>query len=734
MNSRLVWLLSSMLISVVSADAETKIEDPKHVQGFAQLGFGVLSDDSEKYGEYHGIDQKGIYGLFNASLLFAPHWAETDQTVFQWSWFMWGPKAYQMQLRYQDLGEFLFDLDYTTFEKSSTPTVYSIFSDVGSESLVLPSSWLANQTTAGFVLNDMTAFHLNKQRESLEVRFSRHYWDDWNFSVNAKQQNKKGTQALAGVIGNTGGNPRSVILPAPIDYRTNEFNFIAENVQEHHVARLAYSVSFFNNKDSALVWQNPYLAINGWNPSAGYPSGYGQMALPPDNRYQQLHGAWRYFIDESTFFDADLSLARMEQDEAFLPYTINPALTVSYALPQSSLNGQIDITKLKLIYHFQPSTRSAMDFSYRMEDRDNKTPMLLFQGVPGDSLNQSLALSSSRNRLNLPYDLLQHQMQWNTRYRLNTGHVFGARYQWTQNQRTYSEVSETKEHLVRLFWRPKFHEDWTANVQAEWSDRNGTDYRDQYLYLLSHTPEYLNTVPVDERFENHPLLRRFSVADKTRTQIKVAMAYAPVHWFNLSIMGAASDDQYNAQMFGLNERQVEQYHTDIGFHPHERWSFSFYYGLEQYQAAQSGRQFRGGGNLLLDANNVNRDWAFKDKNTVVFAGSSIQLKKVTDRSHINVDYFYSDAIGEGNTQVASGLSSAPLPDLRTRMNRLQLEWVMDYSRYWQWRFMWRHETLASNDWQVDNLTPQTLNNVLTLPLADADYTVDWLILSLRRQF
>jgi hypothetical protein len=186
----------------------------------------------------------------------------------------------------------------------------------------------------------------------------------------------------------SGGNPRSVILAAPVDYLTNNI----EAMFNYATARAQFGAgvyaSFFSNDEKALVWQNAYGYVNGWAPGVQYPDSQGQLALEPDNSYIQFKAYGAYNFSGSTRLSADASFGQMEQDDDLFPYTINPILVVHTPVPLASLDGKVDTSMFNVRLTSQLARPLGLAINYHYDDRDNKTPRSVYPYIGGDSENQ----------------------------------------------------------------------------------------------------------------------------------------------------------------------------------------------------------------------------------------------------------------------------------------------------------------------------------------------------------
>ena len=102
---------------------------------------------------------------------------------------------------------------------------------------------------------------------------------------------------------------------------------------------LGFMASEFDNNRNSLTWENPFT---------GTPEiDNFRAALEPSNKFYQfsLTGAWT--IRPGMNLSGYASMGEMSQDEAFLPYSINPDFD-DLTLPRSSLDGQVDTSVANL--------------------------------------------------------------------------------------------------------------------------------------------------------------------------------------------------------------------------------------------------------------------------------------------------------------------------------------------------------------------------------------------------
>src|SRR3972149_2741895 len=238
-------------------------------------------------------------------------------------------------------------LEYDQIPTFRSDSAQTIFDGAGSANLTLPTPWTFGPDGAdsGTVAGDSTGamadlnaslkgVNIEHERRRLGFGVDKRWADTWAFKTRFTHETKEGLKTVGAVIGNSGGNPRAVLIPEPIDYVTRQLDATLSYADRKKQVELGYSLSLFNDRNESLTSQNPYAAITGWGSSStavdaveafvGYPNGYGQLHLPPDNQFHQVTASGGYNLSDTTRVTADLSLGRMSPDQAFLPYTVNP--------------------------------------------------------------------------------------------------------------------------------------------------------------------------------------------------------------------------------------------------------------------------------------------------------------------------------------------------------------------------------------------------------------------------
>lgn len=724
----------SLLQMMESPDPDI-VRDLTEVRSEVEFGGAYVSEDSFRFGKYTGLRKKDPYLLLDLDIKKRGPY-DSDSTEY---WRLQGDnlglESRFAEFEYGRQGDFSTYILYDQIPVYHTETARTPFNGAGGGLLSLPPNWVAGQNTRGMpqLIPSLKQFDVEHDRKRVGVGFDKLLNSRWSVNTNYQYETKQGTKAISGVIGNTGGNPRAAILPEPIDYNEHKFDVALNYTTRKQQFKVAYYLSLFGNDQNSLTWQNPYSAINGWDPSAGFPSGQGRLALPPDNEYHQVTATYGNNLSDATRLVADFAYGIMTQDESLQPFTVNPALAASIVnpLPRSSLDGEIRNLLLNLQIASRPTPKLHWKGQLRYEDRDNKTPRDAYNYIGGDSQRQDFSLDGGRIRLNEPYSREELKVALDGGYRVASRTELSGGLEFRRTDRTFTEREEADDKILRLGAQTRASTKVSALLRYERSDRDGSTYIGEEPFVSSNTPEAVAATPGG--FENLPGLRKYYLADRVRDKVNLLVNYMPQERWNLGFGANYINDDYKESEFGLKESKIEQYTLDATYMATERTSVYGFANTEKFKSEQDGRAFTGIAKLA-QSSDPRRNWNAKHRDDVDSFGIGFTHNVIKSKLDIGADYVYSKSTGKVDVTTGPALSSAPLPDLKTKLHSFKL--YGDYKikpdmflrlRYW-------YEKYDSEDWAVDNVQPNTLANVITLGETSPDYDVHVIGLSLLYRF
>ncbi len=710
-----------------------------------ELGALYVSDDSFKFGEYTGLEAEGPYAIGHIDL-----YARGGEDVSENSYFRvrgrdLGLESRDLELDYGRQGDYDLELRYNEIPHFRLDDARTPYNGIGSDKLTLPAGWGATNDIQTFpTLNsDLKDVAIEHERNRLGAGARVHFGGRWSFAVRVDHERREGLKTTAGLFGVNGGNPAAMILPEPIDYTTDEVDLSWTYKGEKGQARFGYLGSFFRNDNDSLTWQNvfsdePAGSASEWppagaNPYAGFNNfGFGRMSLTPDNEAHYLHLNAGYDVSERTRLSGRVRYGILKQNQDFLPYTINPNLSVPTALPRASLDGEIRQTLVDLALTARPAERWRLKGSVRYEDRDNRTPRDTYLIVHNDTSDQG-TIDSADARINLPYSISETDIKLKAGYRLSAATRLSAGYQYELKDRTFAAVDETREQTasLRLSGRPA--DALRGWVEVAAGTRTADDYRGNAAFLASHTEQFLTVS--GQTFENHPALRKFYLAEVDREALKGALSWATGPRSSLTLHASYSRDDYDASELGLMQRSTARVSVEPSVQISEAVSGYAYYTYERLKNDQRGHSFRPFPPTLDSLTDPGQRWTAEITDDVNTLGLGLAWKGPTPNLDLSLEYTLADATTETDMEAGAELQPVTdLPDLNSRLGRVSLRADYRQKKNLTWRVQYIYETFETDDFAVDGTAPDSLTAVLGLGESSPDYDVSVVGLSLRYKF
>ena len=682
-------------------------------------GLYYLDEDSYRFGKYTGLTDDGAEALFDFRIEKRPAWDSGDPVRWRLQGWRLGLDSRRLEFDYKDLGTQSFNAHYREIPNNRFSDGATPYRGVGGGTLPLAQSWAVapgSNTTAGFLALEQSLANLkiDTLRRRMDLSYDRKLSSTWSVDIDYRHEIKNGERTVAGIFGSTGGNPRGVILPAPVDYTTD----IVEAMFRYATSRVQFGVggyaSFFSNDETSLVWQNAFGRQPGWAESVSFPDAQGRMALEPDNSYIQVKGYAGFNLAAGTRLTFDAAYGKMEQDDALLPYTINPNLIVHTPLPLNSADAEINTTMFNARLTTQLARRLGLAVNYFYDDRDNKTPRANFPYIAGDSQNQRPVLSG---RINLPYSYTKHKADAVATYRVNGGFRFKGGVEYSDYSRDYSEVNESDE----LTWLAGVKITGLETAAFHFDYRNSSRDVDAYIgnrpFIQSHVP---GSVGEDE-WENHPLLRKYFQTDRDRDEYRFRADFYPTGQLNVGLSASHSKDDYGDGYFGLREAKIRSRTIDFGWFPMENTSLTAFYTKDKYDAFQTSRTFRNAAGAADPANDWSTDTADEvDTYNVALVFGEIGAGNGWSGFELGFDYTYSNTESLIDVQAVAG-NTLPLPELGSKFRSFSAWGRVAVGARSSIRLSVENNKLDTEDFALDGVVPATLTNVLLLGESAANY-------------
>ena len=649
------------------------------------VGGSYVSDDSGRFGNATGYDEAGGYADVNGTGRYA-----SDDYRMNWELEDLGLDSRSVEMEGGKPGTYKYQIAYSELPYRRYDTTQTVFQQAEDDLLVLPPGWVPAGTTGGFsALDASLADHdIESDRQSLgvggEYRGSKHLLLQADF-----RRDEREGWGVAGAPFYT----NSALLAAPIDEYTDTANLMATYGREKWSTSLSWTGSFYQDQNLKLQWDNPY--------SGG---GQGARAQAPDNKAQTVTLAGAYYFSPRTTLSMTAALGELRQEDALLPYTINPAVPVT-ALPRERLDGKIETKHVDVAFTSRPVSFLRLKGAYRYDDRDNRTPVELWTRTITDLFDSGDA------EANRPYSFTRSKVELSAAARFDfwdwlKKFEFEGGYDLIESDRTLQEdSSETEESgWGRVRWRP--------SQETELWLRAGVSRRDPDAFDPG----------IAAANDQNPLMRKFNHAYRYRqfSQLNARIGF-PGKPFTVGAEIFYASDDYTVVITGA---------TQVRRSPLRR---RFHLGHQRCHVRLSTGRLRGPGVANFNSETFgSTDWNSQHRDTFT---RWTRAEICQSRWKFDANFSSRYAKGTGEIGVDSSFSgSGPYPDLDTELKGGEFDVGYKLNSKLELRFKVRYEDYASSDWALQGVEPATIPTVLTLGADPDDYDVVLATLSFRYSF
>ncbi|MEX2365088.1 MAG: MtrB/PioB family outer membrane beta-barrel protein, partial [Pseudohongiellaceae bacterium] len=365
-------------------------------------------------------------------------------------------------------------------------------------------------------------------------------------------------------------------------------------------------------------------------------------------------------------------------------------------------------------------------------DRDNQTPVAAYQRVRGDTVDQGVFADA---RLNRPYSRTSQKISLDANYRFNRDWRLRAVLSQETLERDYSEVAESDEQGLRLGLSSTRFDALALSLDYRYLRRQVDAYVGNRPLMATHRP---GTIAEDD-FENHPLLRKYYLAERTRQQWQARADWYLNPRVSLGLAAAHNEDDYPGGYFGLERSDMTSVTMDLTYHPSDRLGLSAYIGRDNYLADQRGRSFRG--SVPADAENPMRDWQVAARDQYTSAGVNLDWSEVIlpigqwqPHLDLTLNISRSQSDGRYETEVGPALVAAPLPPVTSKFDRVEASarYALNDRSWVSLALEW--EYYRSHDFAWEGVVPDTLGSVLLPGQDGSGYHQTWVHLGYRYRF
>jgi MtrB/PioB family decaheme-associated outer membrane protein len=713
--ARNLGLVATCCLAATAGTAEV-------VEAELRMGARAISGDthSSKFEEYRDLEP-GLFG--GADFLLT----DPDDVTFLWGSFDdVGYDDQRYALEAGQWGRFRLFGEYEELPHVFSNRARSLYSYSGQNLLLLPDALqgaieaapdtASRSALLGAALADPDGVGLEYELRSVLAGLILDPREDLQLETAYRSLDRSGRKPFSLGFGSPGSNFAN--FSSPVDERTDEVTADVRFGRGPWNLEVGYLGSFFGNDLNQVTVDNPLRLTD--SPTAG--SSQGRISLSPDNSLNNVRatGAYELPFEFPARIATTFSYGLRQQDEDFLPHTINTAFAGDPALvlPRDSLDGKVQTYLANVLMSARPLPALDLRARYRYYDFHNDTPVILF---PGHVVNdQTLDDEIGRN---VPTDYERQLASFDASYRFSSAlRIHGGPF-WDRWSRSRDrEVSKLDEYGAKLALDAKPAR-W-ALIRADYllGIRNGSEYKPFDYVAATLDPGQID----DPDFENTAQLaqfRKFDQADRDRHEVKLLTQLVPRDDFDVSFSGGFSDFDYPDSHYGVRGDQRWNVGADFGYQPVEWLSISAWYSFEHWKLQQKNRWRPVSGGVVTD-DPVN-DWRSESEDRFHTLGVNLDFVLVPEKLDLGFQYTFERGDGQTHSNGPLGCVPAPTtgaclpapggaadggnavnyPDIEDRLHLFIATLRYHWTEQLTLEGMYAFESFSLQDYRIDGLDP-----------------------------
>lgn len=595
-----VWgALATMTTMPVAASADDAATDADQINpsSVVEIGGIYTAKDSAKFGEYNGLDSKGLNLNADIDILGGDGYGQKGGTR-RWSIVGTdlGLNSREISATVGDQGKWSLGIGFDQLRHHITDSFHMPYiGSVGGNTFTLPSAFgtINTSTTSPpggqtvLTPTQLGAFHpqdvySERQNTSLSAGFN--IDRNWSLKFDWKHIDQSGSKLIAAASeetsldGYTYSAERVAYILNPTESKTDNFNLALNWAGDTGYFSVGYYGSLYHDDYTSMSWESPFTNSTpaGTIPASGLP--VNRMSTPPSNQFHQLNLSGGYFVTPETKLVGGLSYAHNKQDESYA----GTYMAGSATPPVDSPNASVDIKHADLRVTHQATSALSLGAGYTYNERDNKTASYLY---PFLTLGGDAASPAS-----IPLSWKHHQADLSADYRISSAQHLHAGYRYDKYERWCdtsaalyaagraapvdgstpadatgcAQVPRETTNALALDYRLRANDRVTVKAGYAYSKRNSDINPNYYSPLQSF----------EEGYENMGYLAYFQ-ASRKQNQFKAGVDWQATDKFDIGLSGKYAKDDYDV-ILGVQQGVSSSVNLDATYAYSENNSVNFY--------------------------------------------------------------------------------------------------------------------------------------------------------------
>ncbi|MEI7531326.1 MAG: MtrB/PioB family decaheme-associated outer membrane protein [Betaproteobacteria bacterium] len=753
------------MASIAKADDE-EIAALKNPTNTVDIGIINTSIDSNKFGEYTGLNKKGVYGNGGFDIRGGSAYGLKGEEGGTYRWYLKGNdvglSSRSVGAGASDQGVWKLDFNYDELTHyTSTGYQTPFIGTMGGNSWSLPNHFALSSSLTGTVTpigglsglpaSSFSSMDVSNTRKNTTVSGS--YIIDsalsLNFDYNHLLQSGAKLQGFGTQVVGTGASGvlnAIAIIPVPTNSTTDTISLGMNWKRESYRFSTSYFGSFFRNNYSQVSLDPFYAGSTNTAYSAQ------SLSLAPSNDFHQLNFNGGYDITNKTKLTGNFSFSRNTQSDSFTNtdvYVGTPPLT--------SMNGLINTTHAETKLINQSVNNLTLSGAAKYDERLNLSPANTYAFASLDGLSSS---SHIANYSNTPLSTRKTKLLFSADYKIDKSQITGVNYEYENIHRwcnqyasAYAVTSATtsgvvtsgnpiagslnancvilptsQDNKVESFYKVKFDSDVDWKLAYSWSHRIVDYDTNAYAAFLSglNAGNYTGFVPGFE-------------ASRVLQTIKSSNGWQVNDQLSLSASARGTYENYDANIYGLQSGRVWSLNLDATYAYGETGTVIGYVTQQhrdRFMTSANGTTSTSYWNNILSNDDLTIGIGIKQKD--LLAG---KLTITGDLTYSFATSNYTTIVPVSGTTVCASTAPAStncsLPDIKTELLKLKLSGIYQLDKNSKVSLVYLFQHLDSNDYFYNayliGVNPYSLTNgastVLPNGLTSGTYNVHLLGLS-----